>query len=71
MCDTPLEIRYMLAGTEARARAFASEVRSEDAAMAGGLARLTRFLGRLSGSLARPLARPFAHLNSGGATKRA
>jgi hypothetical protein len=38
----------MLADTESRARAFASEVRIEDAAMAGGLARLKRLLGKLS-----------------------
>jgi hypothetical protein len=47
MCDTPLEVKYMLADTEARARAFASEVRSEDAVMVGRLARLKRLLGRL------------------------
>jgi hypothetical protein len=61
MCDTPLEVKYMLADTEARAQAFAREVRSEDAAMAGGLVRLKRLLGRL----AKPLA------GYGGITKQA
>jgi hypothetical protein len=63
MCDTPLEVRYMLADTEARARAFASEVRSEDAAMAGGLARLKRLLGRL--------VKPLGGYNPDGVTKQA
>jgi hypothetical protein len=48
MCDTPLEVKYMLADTEARARALASEIRSEDAALAGGLARLKRLLGKFT-----------------------
>ncbi len=47
MCDTPLEVRFMLAETEGRARALAASVRDEDAAISGAWDRLRqRFGGR-------------------------
>ncbi|MCU0789613.1 MAG: hypothetical protein MUE79_00975 [Nitratireductor sp.] len=64
MCETPLELRFMLAETEGRARALAKSARSEDAAVAGAWRRLVELAGRLRG------AWPIETMNSRGPAGR-
>lgn len=46
MCDTPLEVKFMLRETEARSRAFVRGVRTEDEALAGFGAKAWAKLGQ-------------------------
>ncbi len=52
MCETPLEVKFMLRETEVRSRAFSQDVRAEDRAVATGFARMRALLAKW---LARPL----------------
>jgi hypothetical protein len=52
MCETPLETRYMLRETEARARSLARNSAAEDAALANVFARLTWMYGKVAGKIA-------------------